>query len=490
MSGSGEGGRVLQPSDYLNASRETYENLADKLLSRANARAGVEKAATATSDLQQKVSTGYNPSNMQQALRMRAAGTLPSDIQRQQDMRNLTYDPTGAQEAPEPPMRSSGDGGGSTSRNTNRNTKTRAPAARGRRSDLDTGTEAPVQTAMADSGTMSDASNDIRSTVPAGAQVAAAGQTGYANQPPAPGGFSGAAGPATDVAVRPGAFTPAGAAVPAAPAAPAELPNGMKLVPTSGGQYDRAIVGSDGRVLQYIPKGQPSPSPQQAADIMSQSNTAEMENRLAHGDPTAIADLRARASGQPGVDRSKPLPPAQAATAESMAATQAEQARRTRGGFAAPAGGSGDPVQDLLARAAQTSDPNAQRMFTNEAYKIQETRRINQQKSADAALKTFSTGEQTLIKSIYTKENAGNTLTPAEQALKDDYVNRIRQHSRSQSGGQQGAAPGIRSTLQQAAGTAPQIPAAAIQDLKKNPGTRAYFDQAFGAGAAARYLGQ
>jgi hypothetical protein len=215
-----------------------------------------------------------------------------------------------------------------------------------------------------------------------------------------------------------------------------------------------------------------------------------MENRLAHGDPTAIADLRARASGQPGVDRSKPLPPAQAATAESMAATQAEQARRTRGGFAAPAGGSGDPVQDLLARAAQTSDPNAQRMFTNEAYKIQETRRINQQKSADAALKTFSTGEQTLIKSIYTKENAGNTLTPAEQALKDDYVNRIRQHSRSQSGGQQGAAPGIRSTLQQAAGTAPQIPAAAIQDLKKNPGTRAYFDQAFGAGAAARYLGQ
>jgi hypothetical protein len=348
---------------------------------------------------------------------------------------------------------------------------------------------APVQTALADSGTMSDASNDIRSTVPAGAQVAAAGQTGYTNQPPSAGGFSGAAGPSTDVAVRPGAFTPAGAPVPAAPAA-AELPNGMKLVPTSGGQYDRAIVGPDGRVMQYIPKGQPSPSPQQAADIMSQSNTAEMENRLAHGDPTAIADLQARAAGQPGVDRSKPLPPAQAATAESMAATQAEQARRARGGFAAPAGGSGDPVQDLLQRAAQTSDPNAQRMFTNEAYKIQETRRINQQKSADAALKTFSTGEQTLIKSIYTKENAGNTLTPAEQALKDDYVNRIQQHSRSQSGGQQGAAPGIRSTLQNAAGTAPQIPAAAIQDLKKNPGTRAYFDQAFGPGAAARYLGQ
>jgi hypothetical protein len=274
---------------YINATdRGTLEGLAHQLIDQANS-----GNAPATSDLQQKVSTGYNPSNMQQALRMRAAGTLPSDIQRQQDMRNLTYDPTGAQEAPEPPMRSSGDGGGSTSRNTNRNTKTRAPAARGRRSDLDTGTEAPVQTAMADSGTMSDASNDIRSTVPAGAQVAAAGQTGYANQPPAPGGFSGAAGPATDVAVRPGAFTPAGAAVPAAPAAPAELPNGMKLVPTSGGQYDRAIVGSDGRVLQYIPKGQPSPSPQQAADIMSQSNTAARRPDRDRGS----AGARVRAAG-------------------------------------------------------------------------------------------------------------------------------------------------------------------------------------------------
>jgi hypothetical protein len=151
--------------------------------------------------------------------------------------------------------------------------------------------------------------------------------------------------------------------------------------------------------------------------------------------------VQARATGQGGLDLSKPLPPEQAPTPASQAAAQAELAARAAGGRSAPGGQqSNDPVQDLLRRAAQTSDVNAQRMFTNEAYKIQETRRVNQQKSADAALKTFSTGEQNLIKSIYTKENGGNTLTPAEQALKDDYVTRIQQHSRSQQGGGQAAA--------------------------------------------------
>jgi hypothetical protein len=210
----------------------------------------------------------------------------------------------------------------------------------------------------------------------------------------------------------------------------------MKLVPTSGGQYDRALVGSDGVALRYIPKGAPAPSSDDAAGAYASRNLGELQDRLKRGDPTALAQQ---------YDVSKPLPPAQAATPQSTAAAQAEMATRAAGGRSAPGGQqSNDPVQDLLQRAAQTSDVNAQRMFTNEAYKIQEQRRINQQKSADAALSTFNKGQQELIKSIFTKSNSQgeDALTPDEKALKNEYVVRMRQHSRGQQGGGQATAGG------------------------------------------------
>jgi hypothetical protein len=118
-----------------------------------------------------------------------------------------------------------------------------------------------------------------------------------------------------------------------------------------------------------------------------------------------------------------------------------------------------DPVQDLLRRAKETSDPNAQRMFTNEAYKIQETRRVNQQKSADAALNTFSKGKQDLIKSIYTKANSQgeDTLTPDEKALRDEHVRRTLELQR-QSGG--GGAP---------AGSQPRVKVGSIAEARKLP---------------------
>jgi hypothetical protein len=310
---------------------------------------------------------------------------------------------------------------------------------------------------------------------------AASQSTGYANQPPSAAGFSGAVGNnVTTIPVRQGAFTPAGAAPAPAGAVPAPrgptnedftrdvaegragmknagtpytprtdagggtanptYPQGYKLVPAAPAQgtvsdYDRAVVGPDGKVVSYVRKGDNPPS----SDVMMNKvysdnynkNREDFFQRLRAGEPTGIGLGR-------GYDFSKPLPARQAPTAQSMA--DRDEAVRQNIIHAPAQGAGGDPVQDLLQRASQTRDVNAQRMFTNEAYKIQEARRVNQQKSADATLKTFSTGEQNLIKSIYTKENAGNQLTPAEQALKDDYVTRIQQHSRSQQGGGQAAA--------------------------------------------------
>jgi hypothetical protein len=413
---------VLGRDDYLmpGGNDGIYESLATKLINRADNRAAVAKEQARQAP---RINPYYNP---QVGYDSQNPPSREGTVIPQYDI------PSGGGTA--------ATAGGSSSNNKNTNSRSRG-GARGRRSDAGDDTSVPgPQYAVADTGMMSDASNDVRSTLPAGS-VAAATQapqaTGYANQAPSAGGFSGTAGNnVTTIPVRQGA--PA-AATPAA-AAPA-YPQGYTLAPTSDTTYDRAVVGPDGKVVSYVRKGDAPPSTQDLAGTLFNNNLGELDARMKRGDPVAVAAVQARATGQGGLDLSKPLPPEQAPTPASQAAAQAELAARAAGGRSAPGGQqSNDPVQDLLRRAAQTSDVNAQRMFTNEAYKIQETRRVNQQKSADAALKTFSTGEQNLIKSIYTKENGGNTLTPAEQALKDDYVTRIQQHSRSQQGGGQAAA--------------------------------------------------
>jgi hypothetical protein len=192
--------------------------------------------------------------------------------------------------------------------------------------------------------------------------------------------------------------------------------------------YDRAIVGPDGTVLQYLKKGEQPPDANTVYFNNINKNREEYHRRLSAGEPTGMPLDPIKMD-----DFSQPLPPRAAPTPASMAARDRaiqQNIISAPPGYKPPGGAgsaSGLPPPPQMT-GNKTVDDHNMAVWREQA--------IAARGSATAAESSMSRDAQAILRNI---QNKGGAETEDEKAIEREYTARTRRNLEKMGG--QGGAP-------------------------------------------------
>lgn len=211
----------------------------------------------------------------------------------------------------------------------------------------------------------------------------------------------------------------------------ASYPGGLRMNPTTDPRQ-QVLQGPNGETIAGFPANQSMSAEDVAAKYQSY-NQRELEKRLYDGDPVAVAALTRRGPQ----DFSKPLPPPQPATPESMAAAKAEMVKRQ---MIRP-----DPPSEFEQRLARETNPATRTALINQQglnARNEATLRQHAQQQAELQL---SKREQNLMQNYRSNQSTGMPHSPEELAVAKK-LGELTLAAMNQRGGQPAGAPPAQTT--------------------------------------------